>query len=247
MQTEPIIEAPPALHDLPGFHEPFSAISHLAGAAIFLVLGVALLMRGRRHPPGLPYLAVYAASVVLLLSMSGVYHMMVRGGAAHAVMERLDHGAIFVLIAGSFTPIHGILFDGWRRWAPLAFIWTAAILGIVLKVVFLRDFAEWVGLALYLGMGWVGIFGGVLLERRYGFRFIQLLLMGGIAYSIGAIIEFLQWFTLLPGVVHPHEVFHLFVLLGIAAHWLFIWQFADGRAAGERLKKSGVRTDTELE
>src|SRR5437764_7650 len=109
----------PEIYHLPGFHEPFSAMSHLLGAAVFLFLGCVLLLRGRRNPGGLIYLGVYAASVVLLLSLSGVYHMPVRGGTAHRVMERLDHSAIFVLIAGSFTPAQGILFHGWQRWGPL--------------------------------------------------------------------------------------------------------------------------------
>src|SRR5205807_10545243 len=95
MNPEPVLEAEPVLYHLPGFHEPFSAMSHLVGAGVFLVLGCALLLRGRRNPDGLIYLAIYSVSVVLLLSLSGVYHMMIRGGAAHQVMERLDHSAIF--------------------------------------------------------------------------------------------------------------------------------------------------------
>src|SRR5262249_14527529 len=115
MENQPVLEAPP-IYALPRFHEPFSAISHLAGAFIFLILGRLVPMRGRHNREGFPYLVVYAISVVLLLTMSGIYHMLVRGSAAHRVFDRLDHGAILVLIAGSFTPIHGILFRGWQRW-----------------------------------------------------------------------------------------------------------------------------------
>src|SRR5262249_24159331 len=96
------------LYHLPGFHEPFSAISHLLGAVVFFLLGLLLLQRGRGNRTRLIYLSVFVASYVFLFSMSGVYHMMVRGGTAHRVMERLDHGAIFVLIAGTFTPAHGL-------------------------------------------------------------------------------------------------------------------------------------------
>ena len=110
---------PLELYHLPGFHEPFSAISHLFGALLFLALGVPLLLRGRGSFARVFYLGVYTFSCVLLFSMSGVYHMMVRGGTAHRVIERLDHGAIFILIAGTFTPAHGILFRGWLRWGPL--------------------------------------------------------------------------------------------------------------------------------
>jgi len=245
MENQPVIEAKPALHDLPGFHEPFSAMSHLLGAAVFLVLGCLLLQRGRRNPEGLIYLAIYAFSVVLLLSMSGVYHMMVRGGAARRVMERLDHSAIFVLIAGTFTPVHGILFRGWLRWAPLVLIWAAAITGITLKVVFFDDLAEWLGLTLYLVMGWLGIFGGVLLERRYGFTFVKPLLIGGVAYSVGGIIEFLQWMIVIPGVIHPHELFHVAVLMGVFWHWVYVWQFAPGESTLRRRSKHEGDTHAE--
>ena len=143
--------SPPAaeLRHLPGFHEPFSVFSHLLGAVLFVFLGFKLLQRGRGNGARITFLSIYAASCVLLLSMSTVYHMMVRGGAAHAVMGRLDHGAIFVLIAGTFTPTLGILFRGWLRWGQLILIWAAAITGITLKSIFYDDVAEWLGLSFF--------------------------------------------------------------------------------------------------
>jgi channel protein (hemolysin III family) len=214
------------LFHLPGFHEPFSSISHLFGAVAFSLLGLLLLRRGRGSGPRLVFLGVYAVSCVLLFAMSGVYHMMVRGGTAAAVMERLDHAAIFLLIAGSFTPAHGILFTGWRRWLPLLLIWSAAIAGLTLKTIFFNDLPESVSLTLYLTLGWFGVVSGALVARRYGFAFIQPLLFGGVAYSIGAVMEFVRWPVLIAGVVHPHDVFHVAVLIGACLHWLFIWRLA---------------------
>jgi channel protein (hemolysin III family) len=227
MDREPQLDLPEIYH-LPGFHEPFSAMSHLLGAGVFLVLGCMLLWRGRSNRAGLPYLAVYAVSVVLLLSMSGVYHMMVRGGTAHLVMERLDHSAIFVLIAGSFTPIHGILFHGWLRWGPLMVIWVLAITGITLKAVFFDDIPAWLGSGFFVAMGWLGLFGGVLLGRRFGFNYIKPLLFGGIAYSVGAVVDSFPSVILIAGAVHAHELHHVAVLMGVFWQWLFIWQFAKG-------------------
>jgi hemolysin III len=217
------------LYHLPGFHEPFSAMSHLLGAVLFAWLSALLLRRGRGDPLRLGFLGVYAFSCVLLLSMSGVYHQMVRGGTAHRVMERLDHGAIFVLIAGTLTPIHGILFRGWLRWAPIILVWIAAITGITLKTIFFSGLAEWVGLSFYLALGWFGAFTGFLLWRRYGFRYIRPLLWGGLAYSVGAVAEYLGYPVLIPGVVHGHEAFHLAVLMGAIFHWYFIWNIATGK------------------
>jgi channel protein (hemolysin III family) len=218
----------PQLYHLPGFHEPVSAITHLIGAVVFIVLGALLLRRGRGDTSRLIFLGIYAASCVFLLSMSAVFHMLVRGGTAHRVMERLDHGAIFVLIAGTFTPAHGILFRGVLRWGPLLLIWSAAITGITLKTIFFEDLAEWVGLSFYLGLGWVGSMSALVLVQRYGFGFVAPLVWGGVAYTFGAVADYLGWLMLIPGIVHAHEVFHFFVLAGAFWHWLFVWQFATG-------------------
>ena len=217
----------PELYHLPGFHEPVSSMSHLLGAGVFFVLSCMLLMRGRHHRGNMIHLGIYGLSVVLLMSMSGVYHMLVRGDTPHRVMERLDHGAIFILIAGTFTPAHGILFRGLLRWLPLFLIWTAAITGITLKTVFFDDLPEWLGLTFYLTLGWLGLVSGIVLARRFGFAFVKPLLIGGVAYSIGGALDFLRWFAVIPGVVHSHELFHFAVLMGAFWHWLFIWQFAN--------------------
>jgi channel protein (hemolysin III family) len=219
------------LHHLPGFHDPFSSMSHLFGAALFLYLGLLLLRRGRGDRQRLIFLGVYVTSCVILMSMSGVYHMMVRGWNARAVMERLDHGAIFLLIAGTLTPTQGILFHGWQRWVPLILMWTAAITGITLKTIFFHDLPEWLGLTFYLGLGWVGAISAGVFWWRYGFSFIKPLLYGGLAYSFGGIMDMAGWPVLIPGVVQPHEVFHLAVLVGAFFHYLFIWQFATGEVS----------------
>ena len=220
--------AEPPIYSLPGFSEPVSSLSHLLGAGIFTCLTPRLLLKGRGSPTRLASLAVFAFSVVLLLSMSGVYHLLPLQGAARVVLLRLDHGAIFVLIAGTFTPLHVIVFRGAERWAPLMLIWLAAVAGVTLKSVFFSDVAEWVGLTLYLAMGWAGAYAGVTLWRRRGFAFVRSLVWGGVAYSIGGVIDFLQWPNPVPGVVGPHELFHVGVLTGAALHWHFVTGFADG-------------------
>lgn len=212
------------LYRFPGFFDPFSAISHLFGAALFLVLGAFLLRRGRGDHLRLALLLVYSISCVFLFSMSGVYHMMANGGTARAVMARLDHAAIFVMIAASFTPLHGLLFHGWLRWVPLVFVWGAAIVAITLKTIFFDNLAEWVGLTLYLTLGWLGVVSGVLVARRRGFEFVAPLFWGGVAYSLGGLMDFLNRPVLFSGVVQAHEMFHIAVLIGAYLHFLFIWR-----------------------
>ena len=217
-----------ARYAIPGFSDPISSLSHLAGALICLGLTFPLLRRAGGHGGRIVFLGVFAFSCVLLLSMSGVYHLLPLGGTTRAVFLRLDHGAIFVLIAGSFTPIHGILFTGLGRWVPLLLIWAAAIAALTLKTVFFEDLPLWLGLSLYLGLGWLGLASGGVLWYRYGTAFIRPLLLGGLAYTAGAVLEFLDWPTVIPGVLGPHELFHLAVLAGVGLHWAFIFRFAGG-------------------
>jgi channel protein (hemolysin III family) len=211
---------------IPGFSEPFSSLSHLIAAGVFLVLGIVLMRRGRGHAGRVFALGIFSFSIVFLLAMSGVFHLLEPGGAGRAVLQRLDHAGIFFLIAGTFTPIHGLLFTRTLRWGILLLIWAIAITGMTLKSIFFNDIAEWLGLSLYLGMGWIGALTAILLYRRFHFRFIRYLLFGALAYTLGAVIEFLRYPVLIKGVIGPHEIFHVFVLVGISFHYLFVFQFA---------------------
>jgi len=166
-----------------GFSDPVSSLTHLAGAVVFAVLGVVLLHRGRGDLGRMISLCVFAFSCVLLLSLSGVYHLLGPDTAGREVLKRLDHAAIFVLIAGSFTPVHVILFRGAGRWGMLAGIWAAAIAGLVLKTVYFATMPEWLGLLMYLGLGWMGVISALALARRYGWRYIHLVLWGALAYT----------------------------------------------------------------
>lgn len=212
-----------------GFSDPVSSMSHLGGALVFAYLAVALLRRGGGDRARMISLSVFAVSCVLLLGLSGVYHLLSPDTAGRAVLKRLDHAAIFGLIAGSFTPVHAILFRGAWRWGALTGIWGAAIAGMIVKTFYFDVMPEWLGLTMYLGLGWIGVISATALARRYGWRALQLVLWGALAYTAGALVEFLRWPVLLAGILGPHEIFHLAVLAGIACHWAFI----DGIASGE--------------
>jgi channel protein (hemolysin III family) len=217
---------PTPLLSIPGFSDPVSSLTHLVGAVVFAILGISLIRRGNAgHRAAL---AVFAFACVLLLSLSGAYHLLTHFTVARSVLMRLDHAAIFVLIAGSFTPVHVILLhDRWHRHL-LPLIWAAAITGLALKSVYFDDMPEWLGLLMYLGLGWLGVISAATLARRYGLRFILPLVWGGLAYTVGAVTEFLYWPILVPGILGPHELFHLAVLAGISFHWMFIRRIAGG-------------------
>jgi channel protein (hemolysin III family) len=231
---------------LAGFSDPVSSISHLGGAVVFAFLAAALLRSGSGDRARVISLSVFAVSCVLLLGLSGVYHLLSPDTAGRAVLKRLDHAAIFMLIAGSFTPVHTILFRGVWRWGTLAAIWGAAIAGVVVKTVYFDLMPEWLGLTMYLALGWLGVITAAALARLYGWRRIQLVLWGALAYTAGALAEFLRWPVLLPGIVGPHEIFHLAVLAGIACHWAFILGIASGAQNWAGLESNQRPRDCEL-
>ncbi|HTG98338.1 MAG TPA: hemolysin III family protein [Burkholderiales bacterium] len=216
---------------IPGFSDPVSSLTHLAAAVVFAILGPFLIARGRGARP-VTSLAVFVFSCVLLLSLSGVYHLLTPGTAGRSVLMRLDHAAIFVLIAGSFSPVHAILLRDLWHWHLLAWIWFLAIAGLALKTVYFDAMPQWLGLLMYLGLGWLGLISTIALARRFGVRFVLPLVWGALAYTIGALVDFREWPVLIAGVIGPHEVFHLGVVAGIAFHWAFIRGIASGARAG---------------
>jgi channel protein (hemolysin III family) len=237
----------PPLYHLRGLHEPFSALTHLLGAAVFLALGIALLRRAGSDRRRRALLGVYAFSCVLLLLMSGGYHMTATGTPLNGMMMRVDHAAIFVLIAGTFTPIHGLLFRGWLQWSPLVLLWGISICGVIIKTAFFYTMSETVSVSLYLAMGWFGLLGGIVLLKQHGFAFVRPLLLGGISYSAGAVMDYLTWPTLIPSILHAHDLFHLAVLAGMGFHFAFIWRIAGpGFAHGDPPAQRASPPDAEL-
>ena len=220
-----------ATKSISGFDEPVNAISHLLGAVVFLVLSVKLIRSGRGNNRWhLACLAVFAFSCIFMLSISGVYHLLDSRGTAHAVMRRVDHAAIFLLIAGTFTPIHGILFAGRWRWVVLASVWCAAVIGITFVSVFLERMPPWLSVIFYLTLGWFGLISALKLYHRRGWGFIAPLVYGGISYTLGAaylgVGALIDGLAIIPGVLGRHEVFHFAVLAGIGFHWRFVSNFS---------------------
>lgn len=239
------------VYSIPGFQEPFSCFTHLFAAPVFAVLGFFLVRRGRepadgngrtkRHWGRTLSLLLMASSTVFLLSMSGVYHLL-GPGTGRYVMKQLDVAGVFALIAGTATPVHAILFTGIQRWGPLLLMWSIAITGITLRTIFWESLPGTAGLAIFLVMGWGGALSCYLLWRRYGFRFVCSLLYGGLAYTIGATILGLHWPTMIPGVIGPHELWHIAVLAGLGLHWHFVFQFAAGAPGHGSARTNGSNT-----
>jgi hemolysin III len=215
-----------AVYPLPGSYEPVNSILHLGAAGVVAILGVRLIRRNRGDGLRVSLLSVFVFACLFMLSMSGVYHLLTRGGAGSAVLFRLDKASIFVLIAGTFTPVHGLLFRGAVRWAGLGLMWAAAGTGVTLMTVFFNSVPYGLGTTLYLALGWIASISVIALWRRRGFRYVRLIIAGGVAYSVGAIVNGIRWPTLIPGVFGPHELWHVAVLTGLGLHWRFVSRIA---------------------
>ncbi len=214
-----------ATYAIPGFHEPFSCFTHLFAAPIFAIVGIRLIRRGRGSPGRMLSLGVLVFTTVFLLTVSGVYHLL-SPGAGRYVLRILDIDGVFALIAGTATPVHSILFRGRMRWLPLLMYWAVAAAGISLRSVFPEGLPMALGIGVFLAMGWAGVATMLFLWRQFGYEFVRPLLMGGAAYTIGAVLLVADWPVVIQGVVGPHELWHLAVLGGLFWHWRFVFQFA---------------------
>lgn len=213
------------IHTLPGLHEPFSALSHMLAAVVFGVLYVRLIRRSWGDPLRTRLLAIYGFCCVLLLSMSGTYHMLPEG-TARSVLLRLDKAAIFLLIVGTHTPVQGFFFRGVWRWGVLAVMWGIAVTGITLFSVFADELPRGLGTTCFLLLGWIGGISGLAIWRRYGFALVRPIFLGGVAYSLGAIPLSFPDLQFIPGIIHGHEIWHIAVLVGVSLHWRFMHHLA---------------------
>ena len=215
-------------YSIGGFNDPMSSLSHLVGTVVFFVFAVLLLRAAWQDRSAFWFCLQFVVASLTLLSVSFVYHMQGLGTVARDVMLRLDVAAIFVLIASTFTVIHGILFVGWKRWGVILLQWTIAIVGLTLRAIFFHQIPKILGDGIFLLMGWVGAYSAWLMWKKFGWPGVSKIIWGGVFYTIGVAIHSINSWVLIPKVWGPHETFHLLVLVGLAVHWTFVWEIADG-------------------
>lgn len=203
--------------------EPFSCYSHFVGAVLSAVGLFALLVRLLVQPDISGQLAgaavVFCLSLIALYSASSAYHFSGRGEAVVRRLKKLDHSMIYVLIAGSYTPIILKFMPAPRCFVFLGVIWLIALTGIAVKLLWI-DAPRLIGTALYLALGWAIAFDfGVVLSMPS--PAVELLTAGGLSYTVGGIIYILKKpnFSRLLGF---HELFHLFVIAGSVCHYLMV-------------------------
>jgi len=207
--------------------DPASGLSHLVGA-VLSVIGLAVLLRvgiGNHDPWQIVSFTIFGGSLILLYSASATYHLLNVSVRAEVVLRKLDHIMIFVLIAGTYTPICLIKLRGPAGYAMPAVVWSLAVAGVFFKVFYL-NVPRWAYTGVYLLMGWMSLFIVVPLARAVGFRTLLWLLVGGVFYSLGAVIYGLKKPNLIPGWLGFHEIFHVFIIMGSLSHFYFVYLLA---------------------
>jgi hemolysin III len=171
--------------------------------------------------------AVYGMSLVSVFLVSSAYHRLARSPRSQLLLRRADHATIYLLIAGSYTPIGVVAIGGPAGWALVAAAWAVAAVGVLLKVAWFHR-ASVVGAALYVGMGWMVVVAAPTLVRHVSRVELVLLVAGGLLYTGGALVLARRRPNPWPRVFGYHEVWHSFVILAAACHYAAIYLVVGG-------------------
>ena len=193
--------------------EIFNMTSHIVGGVLGIVATVLCVVFAAIHGNGYGVVssAIYGVTMIILYTMSSIYHGLKPQRYSKRVFQVLDHCSIFLLIAGSYTPFALVSFREYNTalgWTIFGVIWAMAIIGIILNSIDIKKFKVF-SMICYLGMGWCIVFTANLLPKLLGTAGLSLLVAGGLSYTVGAILYGL-------GKKHKwmHSVFHMFILLG---------------------------------
>lgn len=199
--------------------EMFSCMSHLFGAILAILGMIILIIKAKGNTANILIAIIYSLSTFFLFISSTIYHARKKEENEESIWRKLDHIAIFIMIAGSYTPICFLFLDGAWRWSIMILQWTLVISGIILKLIVLNT-PRWVTITIYLVQGWVAIIPIYQLTKVMPLVSIILLFAGGLSYTIGAIIYKLKKPNPYPGKFGFHDIFHIWILIGAFLHYI---------------------------
>ena len=204
--------------------EPANAVTHLVGVVLAVAGTVALLVAAAGDPWRVVSVAVFGASMIVLYSASSLLHGVMADAVTLRRLRVFDHAAIFVLIAGTYTPITlvslRVVSPGWG-WSLFGTVWGLALLGVVFKLFWIGA-PRWLSTALYVGLGWLAMIAVVPLVNALSVGAIAWLVAGGLCYTIGALVYATKRPDPWPATFGFHALWHLFVLAGTACHFVMI-------------------------
>lgn len=208
--------------------DPGSAITHFIGMLMAIFSATPLLIKAAREPDHIHVisLGVFISSMILLYAASTVYHTLDISEKWNNILRKVDHMMIFVLIAGSYTPVCLIVLDRKTGFGLFALVWGIAILGIIIKAFWITC-PKWFSSALYIAMGWVCVLAFTQIINALPRSAFAWLLAGGIVYTAGGVIYALKLpiFNSRHKNFGSHEIFHLFVMGGSICHFICMYHF----------------------
>jgi hemolysin III len=224
-------ETPDPMHDdaleritLGRMQNPVRGLLHGAAAAASLVGTILLWTRGAGDVPRQFALLVFGVSLLALYTVSSLYHSVPWRGEWKARMQRLDHAMIYVLVAGTYTPIAAIVLSGHYRSTILGAVWGIALVGIAQKAL-VPQLAASVSISLQTAQGWLGPFMVAPLARHLSWQPLALIGLGGLLYTVGMVLFVTHRPRLWPRVFSYHEVFHVLVVAASVLHYLAIFAY----------------------
>ena len=212
------------------FHlkDPGSSITHFIGMLMAMFSAIPLLIKASLNPDKLHVisLGIFILSMILLYGASATYHALNLSERANRILRKLDHMMIFVLIAGTYTPVCLIVLGGRTGYALLALVWGIALIGILVKAFWITC-PKWFSSALYIAMGWVCVLAFTQILNSLSRDAFFWLLAGGIIYTVGGVIYALKLpiFNARHKHFGSHEIFHLFVMAGSICHFIMMYFF----------------------
>lgn len=208
--------------------EPGSAITHYIGMLLSLIAAAPLLVKAEISgiPSALTAMGIFILTMILLYAASTVYHTLDVKAGVLKVFRKLDHMMIFVLIAGTYTPICLLVLKGKVGMIMLALVWGMAVVGMVLKA-FWVTCPKWFSSIIYIAMGWICLLVFPTLLRDLKTPAFLWLLAGGILYTVGGVVYALrlQAFNCVHKYFGSHEIFHLFVMAGSFCHFVVMYWY----------------------
>jgi hemolysin III len=206
--------------------EPINSLTHGIGAVLSLVGFILLLYEAIAHGSVSHIVAfsMFGLSMVLLYTASSLYHALPVKEKTLLLLQKLDHSMIYVLIAGTYTPICLLVLEGGWKWSLFITVWTLAVVGIIKKFLWINA-PRWLSTLFYLGMGWLAVLTFPTLMGKLPLGFLIWIAIGGIAYTLGAVIYGIQKPNPIPKWFGHHEIWHLFVLAGTFSHFWAIYQY----------------------
>lgn len=196
------------------------------GAAVATLVGlVFLVIRAWGSAAAIVGALVFGVALLVMYTVSSLYHSIPWGNDWKLRLQRIDHSMIYLVVAGTFTPIAIATLDGVTLAVSLSLLWGIALTGVFLKSL-LPGVKTWLSVTLQLAMGWIAIAWIPRIVVELGLGAVILILLGGLCYTVGAVIFLTKWPRLMPKSFSYHELFHVLVVTASILHFMAIWVYA---------------------